>query len=163
MGAPEIYDAAVFGDFDAVERLLKLDPASVNATDEYGFTPLHGVAGEDQLEMADYLISKGANVSARNDVGITPLHLAACPGMAELLVRNGADLEAREIGGGTPLHIVTEHPECIDVMEQLLRLGGAVNAKDNAGNTALDTAVAREEQDKVDLLKAFGGKSGVDA
>ena len=163
MGAPEIYDAAVLGDFGGVDRLLKLDPASVSATDEYGFTPLHGVAGEDQLEMAEYLISKGANVSARNDVGITPLHLAAYPDMAELLVRNGADLEAREIGGGTPLHVVAEHPECIDVMEQLLRLGAAVNAKDNARNTALDIAVAREEQDKVELLKAFGGKPGSDA
>ena len=162
MDAAEIYDAAVFGDFDRVEELLRLDPGAVNAVDEYGFTPLHGVAGEDQLEMAEYLIAKGANVAARNDVGITPLHLCAYPGMAVLLVSNGADLEARADGGATPLHIISEHPECIDVMEQLLKLGAAVNAKDDAGHTALDSARAREEEDKIEILMTFGGKRGVD-
>jgi len=162
MDAPEIHDAAVFGDFDRVEELLRLDPSAVNAVDEYGFTPLHGVAGEDQREMAEYLIGKGANVAARNDVGITPMHLCAYPEMAVLLVRNGADLEARADGGATPLHIISEHPECVDVMEQLLKLGAAVNAKDDAGHTALDTAIAREEEDKIELLMTFGGKRGVD-
>src|SRR5262245_42201446 len=120
MTAPEIYDAAVFGDFDRVEELLALDPAAVNKTDEYGFTPLHGVAGEEQFVMAEYLISKGANVSARNDTGITPLHLAAYSEMVELLVNHDADLEARDRDGKTPLQLASEHPELLDVMQKML-------------------------------------------
>lgn len=162
MAAPEIYEAAVVGDLERVKELLRLEPGSVNATDEYGFTPLHGVAGEYQLEMAEYLIGKGANVGSRNDTGITPLHLSAYPDMVELLVNNGADLEAREGGGGTPLHIAAEHPEGFDVMQKMLEMGAAVNAKDDSGQTALDTAIARDERDKIKLLITHGGKRGAD-
>jgi uncharacterized protein len=158
MSSPEIYDAAVFGDFETVERLLKVDPAAVNATDEYGFTPLHGVAGEHQFEMAEYLIAHGADVAARNDSGVTPLHLAAYPEMARILVKHGADLEAREDGGGTPLHLASEHPEGLDVMRELLALGADVNARDSSGATVLTTALARDEHEKVDLLLSFGTK-----
>jgi ankyrin repeat protein len=156
MRAPEIYEAAVFGDVELVKKILSHDPAAVNARDEYGFTPLHGVAGEDQLEMGEYLIQCGANVQAVNDSGVTPLHLAAYPDMVKMLVRHGADIEAREGGGGTPLHLQSENPGGLEVLRELLKLGANVNAKDNAGETALDTAFAREESDKVDLLLSFG-------
>lgn len=156
--APKIYDSAVFGDFEEVERLLAEDPSAVNARDEYGFTPLHGVAGEEQFEMAEFLIAHGADVSAKNDSGITPLHIAATPEMVRILVRHGASLEARENGGGTPLHIASENPESLDVMRELLTLGADVNAKDSSGESALVTALAREEPEKVELLLSFGAK-----
>ena len=161
--APEIYDAAVFGNLERVKDLLKVDPKSVNARDEYGFTPLHGVAGEDQLEMAEYLIAQGADVGAVNDSGITPLHLAAYPEMVELLVENGAALDARAAGGGTPLHVASELPEGLEVMLKMLEMGAAVNAKDDSGRTALDAVMASDEQEKILLLLAYGGKQGADA
>jgi uncharacterized protein len=160
MSAPKIYDSAVLGDFEEVERLLSHDPTAVNARDEYGFTPLHGVAGEEQLEMAQYLIAHGADVKARNDTGVTPLHLAVHPEMVRILVKHGADLEAREDGGGTPLHLASENPEALDVMRELLQLGADVNAKDGSGGTALATALAREEQEMVEMLLSFGAVNG---
>ena len=158
MSAPKIYDSAVYGDFEEVKKLLAQDPALVNARDEYGFTPLHGVAGEDQCEMAEYLIAHGADVNAKNDNGITPLHLAAYPEMVTLLAKHGAMLEARENGGGTPLLVMSENPEALDCMQELLQLGADPNARDNSGGTALSTALAREEIDKVELLRSFGAK-----
>jgi len=158
MSAPEIYDAAVFGDFQEVDRLLAVDPRAVNAKDEYGFTPLHGVVGEHHFEMAEYLITRGADVMSKNDSGVTPLHLASSPEMVRILVRHGAKLEAREDGGGTPLHLASENPEALDVMRELLSLGADVNARDYSGGTALATALARDEQDKVDLLLTFGAQ-----
>jgi uncharacterized protein len=148
MLAPEIYEAAVRGDLKEVERLLSLDPTVVNCRDEYGFTPLHGVVGEDHFEMAELFIARGADVNARNDSGVTPLHLAANAEMVRILVKNGAELEASENGGGTPLHIMSENPEALDVMQELLESGADVNAKDNSGRTALATALERDEQDK---------------
>lgn len=158
MSAPKIYESAVLGDFEEVERLLSQDAAAVNAIDEYGFTPLHGVAGEEQFEMAEYLIARGADVKARNDTGLTPLHLAAYPEIVRILAKHGADLEAREDGGGTPLHLASENPESLDVMRELLQLGADVNAKDSSGGTALATALSREEEEKVELLLSFGAK-----
>jgi len=160
MSAPEIYNAAVYGDLKKVESLLNSEPMAVNSRDEYGFTALHGVAGEHHFEMAEYLIAHGADVNARNDSGITPLHLAACPEMVRILLNHGAELEARENGGGTPLHIASENPEALDVMQQLLELGADANARDNSGRTALETALARDEQDKVELLVSFGAEHG---
>lgn len=160
MEAPEIYDAAVFGEFSKVEDILNRDPASVNATDGYGFTPLHGVVGEHHFDMARLLIAKGSDVNARNDAGTTPLHLAAYPEMAEILATNGADLESRDLSGSTPLHAAAEHPDLIDVMEKLLQLGADVNARNNSGLTPLDIAESREEFDKIELLIRYGARRG---
>jgi ankyrin repeat protein len=158
MSASRIYQPAVLGDFEEVERLLSDDAAAVNARDKYGFTPLHGVAGEEQFEMAEYLITRGADVNARNATGLTPLHLATYPAIVRILAKHGADLEAREDGGGTPLHLASENPEALDVMRELLQLGADVNAKDSSGGTALATALTRDEQEKVELLLSFGAK-----
>ena len=47
------------------------------------------------------------------------------------------------------------------MIEALLELGADVNAKDCRGQTALDTAVDREDQEMIDLLARFGGIRGV--
>ena len=45
-------------------------------------------------------------------------------------------------------------------MEALLELGADLNAVDNSGLTALDIAVACEEDEKVELLESYGARSG---
>jgi ankyrin repeat protein len=155
---PPIYDAAVYGDRERVEVLLLKQPDLVNATDEFGFTPLHGIVQEDHFALAEYLIEHGARVMARNDAGVTPLHLAAYPEMVRILFRHGADLEAKEDGGGTPLHLASENPEALEVMRELLKLGADPNAIDNSGGTVLATALEREESDKVELLLSYGAR-----
>ena len=155
-----IYEAALHGDRERLERILAEDREAVNETDEYGFTALHGLAEEEHVEIAQYLIDNGADVNAANDQGLTPLHLAAWPEMAELFLRNGADIEARTLGGETPLLILAAEPEREDVMAVLLESGADVNATTAEGDTALDIATDRSEQDKADLLRRHGGTSG---
>lgn len=154
-----IYDAAVYGDLDQVRKIIAADPEAVNETDEFGFTPLHGLAGEEHLEIAQFLIDRGAKVNAANDEGITPLHLATWPAMATLLLKNGADLEARSQRGETPLLVLAAENEREDVMAVLLTAGADANAAANDGLTALDIALAREEDDKAALLRRHGAKA----
>src|SRR5262249_20812227 len=102
-----IYDAAVFGERDRVERIVGEQPEAVNEADDNGFTPLHGLAEEEHPDIAQFLIDRGADVNAANLDGITPLHLASSPLMAELFLRNGANLEARSRMGETPLLVLS--------------------------------------------------------
>ena len=55
-----------------------------------------------QTDIADLLISKGANVNARDKSGATPLHQVALKGnlaFATLLLQHGADVNARDGDG----------------------------------------------------------------
>ncbi len=154
----EFYTAASSGDMTAVARMVKADPGIVSAKGKWGFTALHGVAGEELVEMAEYLLDCGADPNAGNDEGMTPLHLAAWPEMVKLLVRRGARLNERAKNGYTPLMAWAAEEEGYDVMETLLSLGADPSVKAGDGDTALDIATSREEEEKQALLKKHGAR-----
>jgi tetratricopeptide (TPR) repeat protein len=88
----------------------------VNVRDqEFGWTPLHFAVGFTNINVARYLIERGANVNAKSNEGMTPLHLVA-PVMAVggkleyamLLIENGADISAKNSAGDTPLDIIVK-------------------------------------------------------
>ncbi|MEW5922699.1 MAG: ankyrin repeat domain-containing protein [Candidatus Zixiibacteriota bacterium] len=104
--AAGIHEAAVAGKLDSVIEMLSMDPELLNARDETGMTPLHCAAYNNHLELAAYLISKGADVNAAKDNNSRPLHGAAfynCPQIVKLLLEHGADIEAANTSGYTPL------------------------------------------------------------
>jgi uncharacterized protein len=158
---PPLYDAAVLNDRAKVDALLARDRSLVHARDRFGFTALHGVAGEHHSAMARLLIARGADVNARNDEGITPLHLAAWPEIVDVLIQAGAQLEARDKQSRTPLMVNAADPGKLDAMQALLRHGVDVSARDARGRTALDiardVAPVRGDDDKVRVLLGHKG------
>ena len=63
----------------AVKFFLEELGADVNEADFMGFTPLHHAAGRGNLELAQYLLSKGANPLAMGRSGHTTVDFANAP------------------------------------------------------------------------------------
>ena len=74
-------------------------------------TPLHLAAFRNDTKIAEYLLSKGADVSVRNKEGKSSLHIAAVEGnfpMVKLLASKGANVNSKDNSGKTPLHYTSE-------------------------------------------------------
>ena len=98
---------AVFSLSKAVFKFLVEKGADVNLPDKQGLCQLHFVALRGERELADLLISKGAQINSnKNVVGATPLDIAVSRGhkdVVELLIAKGAQLNLKDKRGNTPL------------------------------------------------------------
>jgi ankyrin repeat protein len=153
----EIHDAAAAGDLEKVKALLKENPDLVSSKDDKaGETALHFAAVKGNKEVAEFLLTKRAEVDAKEIDGETPLHLAAEMGhrdVVELLLTNKANINATNRDGYTPLHAaaLAGHK---DVVELLLAKKAKVNAKNSNGNTPLHLAAFNGFTDVAELLVA---------
>lgn len=159
------------------KRLLMEKPALAAGVDEFGGTPLHAAAFVGDVDLADVLFAKGADLNASIKVekpsrafrserpaslryelkatdGSTPLHYASANGHLDVvtfLISNGAKVNSRDkIGGWTPLHLAASsgHRE---VVRLLLKSGADLNARDIDGYTASELA----KQAKYDSIVAL--------
>jgi ankyrin repeat protein len=151
----EFYDAAVNADLEKLKELLMSDPSLIRTVDKYGFTALHGAAGEDNTKVVDFLLSAGASINAKNHEGVSPLHVAVNPEMAAFLVKRGADINLPDANGDTPLHTFAAEAQGLEVMRVLLSAGAKPDVKNNHGQTPTDIAIARDELDKAELINKF--------
>jgi ankyrin repeat protein len=106
-------------------------------------------------ELAEKLVSRGADVNLRDTEGRTPLHYAAQAGdenVGELLIDHGAEVDAMDASGATPLHDAARGSKSI--VELLLTHGAAVSIADKRGDTPLHIAVLRGHREIVELLLA---------
>ena len=106
--------ATCYGSGGSVEILLRYG-ASIDATDAgKGNTALTLAALLKFVNIADELISHGANVNASNFHLSTPLHEAVIlrniP-VIKMLVNAGANVEARDIDGNTPEDVAVYYDE----------------------------------------------------
>ena len=97
--AGPIHDAAEEGDLAGVQAELDKG-ADVNAKSNHvsnkGWSPLYFASRNGHKEVAELLLSNGADVNAKNDRGSTPLLASVQRGrkeIAELLIANGADVK----------------------------------------------------------------------
>ena len=108
----EIFDAVKAGDLAKVKTLVEKDPPLINTKNRGGMTVLLAAVGYRRLEIAEYLISKGANVNVRNDFNTTPLHLACGNELpvefVRCLVEKGADVNAVTKYSGRPLDLALD-------------------------------------------------------
>jgi cytohesin len=102
-----------------VARVLLDHGANIHARNVHGQTPLHIVSqgilmfGEiSKSDLVELLLSRGADVNARDDDQDTPF-LFACfclkPETAETLFQNGADINAVNIHGQNAWHLISQN------------------------------------------------------
>lgn len=91
-------EAIQTGNLPVVQKYIKADPKVLNAK-FFGWTPLQMAAHNNQLKVAQFLVSKGADLNyVQPNAHHTAFMLAALDGhkeMAQLLAKAGADVNVK--------------------------------------------------------------------
>jgi len=144
-----IHLAACRGDLDKVQTLLEKG-TDVNTKDEFGCTPLHWAARARSPEVADLLITNGADINATaGPDNLTPLMAARKLPVIELLVSKGVDIRSQE--NQTKLHKACSAGD-IQVVKFLIDKGADINARNGRGATPLWAAASGDQKEVVELL-----------
>ncbi|GEM_PF-3109043 len=112
----------------------------------------------NNIEMADHLIRKGADVNAKDTMNSTPVIIASSLGhheLVKLFITRGARLGEKDKEGSTALHWASSggYERIVDL---LISRGADVNAKDNESFTPLHAAAAYDRRHVIKLLVAHG-------
>ncbi|XP_006609343.1 poly [ADP-ribose] polymerase tankyrase isoform X2 [Apis laboriosa] len=143
-GNSALLDAAKKGNLARVQRLVTQD--NINCRDAQGrnSTPLHLAAGYNNLEVAEFLLERGADVNAQDKGGLIPLHNASSYGhldIAALLIKYNTVVNATDKWGFTPLHEAAQKGRT-QLCALLLAHGADPFSKNQEGQTPLDLASA---------------------
>ncbi len=150
--------AAFAGTKPIIETLLPLDASQVKAVDKDGETPLHWASLAGHADIADILVTGGANIMALNAKRMIPLHWACEKGaepVARLLVARRSDVNAKAGFGEAPLHRAAGGGYT-SLVEFLLNNGARVNEADSTGKTAHALAAKKGHKAVAAVLVAYG-------
>ena len=107
-------------------------------------TPLMRAAKRNNADVVNFLISKGADVNAKNKKGWTALLFAASQNTSDvvkLLLDNGADINAKNKDGNNAIICALEHApreNVSSVVNVLVRYGADKNAVSKNGRKAIN-------------------------
>lgn len=161
-----IWQAAAVGNTDAITFHLA-GGTEIDALDPvFGVAPLSWATLNGQLEAAEWLIGKGADVNAINKDGGTALHGAAFFGRTDivnLLIDNGADINTRNHEGRRPFDDTQVDLETTRFVAELLAIEidekavvqGRAESADLLRPSDAQTAKAAAPQPKRDEGEAF--------
>lgn len=166
---PDIHEAAAIGDTNRARTLLDDEPALLDSYSLEGFTPLALAAHFGHIEVARFLIDRGANVNdiSQHPMKLRPLHAALFgrkTEMALLLVDHGADLDATRGGAGMPRAGWTALHYCArygfsELAKTLVDRGADLNVVDDEGRSPLDVATDAGNEKIVALFCERMGRS----
>ena len=143
-----LHVAAQSGRISIVKYFIEKQKIPLESKDGSGQTPLHHAGNVD---VAKYLIEKGANIEAKDEDGNTPLNRRAIfcvrdniPAQPEIdiakyLIDMGAQIETKNFLGETPLHTAAEC-NFAQMVKYLIERGAQVNTRNLRNETPFDLA-----------------------
>jgi len=142
-------------------RLLEAKYAETNANEQKKEPSLdeeHELARTLKIKAVKLLISKGADVNARDYLGSTPLHgtiLWGSVDVIKLLLESGANPNLQDEFGSILLHevIADDFP---DIVKLFLDYGADVNMVDAYGQTPLHEAAWNDRKEMIDIIITKG-------
>jgi len=160
----DIFEAVEKGTVEDVRYFIEAKGVDVGVRDDEGYTPLHSAATKYEIEIVEYLISKGADVNAKSygsrieafnltipkvtplmwplvNIGREYLIEEDIIPVFQCLISRGADVDAIDENGWTALHTAA-HKNYLKVVQCLVQAGANINAKTKEGNTPLHFAAS---------------------
>ena len=164
--AAALHVAAVKNNVHVAKILVEEYRATVDIVPSigYGQTPFMVASNEDQYEMMEYLLTKGANINHQTRTGTTALCAAAIYNdveMVKYLLERGADANIRrnQLGETCLQTLAAFTRNSIEMLDLLVERGNMdVNARNNQGGTPFHSAGASGNVELVEYLL----KNGVD-
>ena len=153
--------AALTGKHFQTADLLRHNGADPNFRDAEMMTPLHFVAGCEDLEVVQKLIEYDGIICAKDLEERTPFAHAfgsfflKHPNIFRSQLKPGENINAREKDGGTPLHHAS-HSGSPEVVCLLLERGANIKARTKGGATPLHEASYRSTPEVARLLLERG-------
>ena len=150
----ELHAAVRLGNLPEVQRLITAG-TPVDARDTLGSTPLLEAVWAGQSEIAEFLLSHGADPNAHHtEAGSTPLQYAVLTGrvrLVQLLLKSGAHVEGTFRDSQSLLHVAAAHGS-VPIIDLLADANADLQALDANGNTPLDSAVLHGQLSAVAAL-----------
>lgn len=108
INAQDIFNAAYYGNYDAVKLHVENNPDLVFASNNNGRYALEMAAQTGQVEIVKFLLDNGAKINQQNQYGVSALHMASIyggsTGLIQLLLDRGAQINIRNSRNLTPLN-----------------------------------------------------------
>lgn len=143
---------------ETIKYLLAQPGNSVDKITHDSRNYLHWAAFRGNVETVEYLLSKGAKVSAEDSHGTTPLNFAAGAGVPDtrvydLLIKSGANLK-KDLNhdGANALLLAVANDKDLKLTDYFVAKGLDIKSTDAAGNNAFAYAA---RSGNMDVLKAL--------
>ncbi|KAI8336642.1 ankyrin repeat-containing domain protein [Chlamydoabsidia padenii] len=102
-----LWVAAGDGQLDRVKELVE-SGAEVNAKDNFGYTPIHAAVSYNQKEVLDYLLNNGGDINVEDFEKDTPLYVCETVDMAKFILDRGANPSHKNQDGISPAQTANE-------------------------------------------------------
>jgi ankyrin repeat protein len=163
-GRTALMTAVIKDDLTSIQRLLEAG-ADTTLKDKSGHTSLHIALFEvEKHSAAKILMADKAALNSVDSGGRTALMIAVRKGdlnSMQMLLKAGADTTAIDKHGDTALHIAMYESDCLSCAEVLMTYKAALNSVNDAGRTALMTAVEKEDLTSLQMLLQAGADTAL--